>query len=614
MKKIKENLLLVITSLMCFVFILGCLSFSSKAATPQGTLIRGPEFNVALKSFTMNATLNWINEEKTIKRIEFTSQKPSLSTSKSVGENVTAYYDPAKASIYVYCPTKIIFPKQSSNILSYFTAVEAVEFNTDIDTSNVEDFYAMFNGCYKLKKLDVRKFNTSKAVSMMQMFSQCRSLQEIDVTGFNTSNVTDMFHMFGGCTSLKKLDLRNFNTSKVNRMASMFYGCMSLETLNLRSFDTSQVRNFSSMFSGCHSFRTLDLSNFNTSSATKMSRMFFGCIRLESVNLNSFNTSKVTEMYEMFRLCCTLKRLDLSKFDTSNVTKFNMMFHECDSLESLDLSSFVIKKGSNCKKMVYCYTIREIKSPRITEVAVPLNNFSTGDGAFALDDNNDGVPDNASIVKELPVASGSSRYIPYNTTCEIRYIPNAASTYTTIARVNRGANYTLPSFNYVVPEGKEFDRWNEGTPGTSIKMTRNIILRPIWKDKTTEQPNPSDSSEPAVNDPVTAVPADTKKAENIDLNQKTTKLSKLTAGKKSVTVTWKKQSQNIKGYEIQYSTDKNFKKNIKSVTINKAKATSKTIKKLKTHKKYYFRIRTFRKTGSKIVYSKWSKSKNIKIK
>ncbi|WP_081667787.1 fibronectin type III domain-containing protein [Butyrivibrio sp. WCD2001] len=82
---------------------------------------------------------------------------------------------------------------------------------------------------------------------------------------------------------------------------------------------------------------------------------------------------------------------------------------------------------------------------------------------------------------------------------------------------------------------------------------------------------------------------------------------RLTAKKNSVTLTWKKQTKSgIKGYEIQYSTDKQFKKDVKSVTVSKAKTTSKTIKKLKTGKKYYFRIRTY------ICQSLYSTSKSLK--
>lgn len=39
-----------------------------------------------------------------------------------------------------------------------------------------------------------------------------------------------------------------------------------------------------------------------------------------------------------------------------------------------------------------------------------------------------------------------------------------------------------------------------------------------------------------------------------------------------------------------------------------------TVKKLKAGKLYYVRIRTWKKAGSKIYYSKWSKVKKIKTK
>ena len=104
------------------------------------------------------------------------------------------------------------------------------------------------------------------------------------------------------------------------------------------------------------------------------------------------------------------------------------------------------------------------------------------------------------------------------------------------------------------------------------------------------------------------------KTENIDNKQKNTKISKVVSRKKSVTVSWKKQTKGITGYEIQYSTDKSFKNDVKKVTINKAKTTSKTIKKLTSKKKYYVRIRTFKKSGGEKVYSKWSKVKRVKVK
>lgn len=103
----------------------------------------------------------------------------------------------------------------------------------------------------------------------------------------------------------------------------------------------------------------------------------------------------------------------------------------------------------------------------------------------------------------------------------------------------------------------------------------------------------------------------------VDSKYKKASISKLSKGKKAITVKWKKVST-IKGYQIQLATDKKFKKNKKTVTISKQKTTKATVKKLKAKKKYYVRIRTYKNVkyqGKTIkVYSSWSKVKTIKTK
>ena len=95
---------------------------------------------------------------------------------------------------------------------------------------------------------------------------------------------------------------------------------------------------------------------------------------------------------------------------------------------------------------------------------------------------------------------------------------------------------------------------------------------------------------------------------------KGTTLSKVTNVKgKKMTVKWKKNAA-VNGYEVQYSTDKKFKKNVKKVTIGKSKTTSKTFSKLTKKKKYYVRIRTYQTVSKKKYYSKWSGVKNVTIK
>ena len=86
-----------------------------------------------------------------------------------------------------------------------------------------------------------------------------------------------------------------------------------------------------------------------------------------------------------------------------------------------------------------------------------------------------------------------------------------------------------------------------------------------------------------------------------------TKITSLKGQDATITIKWKKKS-NITGYQIQYSTNSNFKNNNKIIKIKKAKIVSKNITGLKASKKYYIRIRTYK--GKK--YSNWSKKKNIK--
>ena len=96
-------------------------------------------------------------------------------------------------------------------------------------------------------------------------------------------------------------------------------------------------------------------------------------------------------------------------------------------------------------------------------------------------------------------------------------------------------------------------------------------------------------------------------------NVKKSAISKLTPKKKSIVVKWKKVGGNVTGYRIEYSLKKNFK-NSKTVNVKGAAKTSYTIKKLKSKKKYYVRIRTYYKKGNVIYLSKWSKTKSTTVK
>ena len=102
----------------------------------------------------------------------------------------------------------------------------------------------------------------------------------------------------------------------------------------------------------------------------------------------------------------------------------------------------------------------------------------------------------------------------------------------------------------------------------------------------------------------------------IDLYE--TKISKITKDKKAFTVKWKKVTAAlgalyVDGYQIQYSTDKNFSKP-KTVTVKSYKNSLRVIRNLKSKKTYYVRIRTYAKLGKGKYYSDWSPRKKVKTK
>ena len=98
-----------------------------------------------------------------------------------------------------------------------------------------------------------------------------------------------------------------------------------------------------------------------------------------------------------------------------------------------------------------------------------------------------------------------------------------------------------------------------------------------------------------------------------------TAISKITGKSKGMTLKWKKNTKQVSGYQIQYSTTSKFKKGTTaSIYVKKASTTTRTIKKLTGKKKYYVRIRTYKTAkvnGKSIkIFSSWSPVKQVVTK
>lgn len=92
-------------------------------------------------------------------------------------------------------------------------------------------------------------------------------------------------------------------------------------------------------------------------------------------------------------------------------------------------------------------------------------------------------------------------------------------------------------------------------------------------------------------------------------------LSSSKSGSKAVlTAKWYRR-YGIKGYQVQYGLKKDYDSGKATIkTIDSNSTTSTTIGKLKKGKKYYVRVRTFKKVGGKTYHSAWSNKKSVTLK
>lgn len=200
--------------------------------------------------------------------------------------------------------------------------------------------------------------------------------------------------------------------------------------------------------------------------------------------------------------------------------------------------------------------------------------------------------------------------------CKVFYDEDAKDTYYSFINVNDSEDWLDIDYS------SDSSTWTAGGNNLIYIMCHSVITTiPVTVIPSTPVPNPTPAQPapapaqpaPAPSTSTSAPAAQTTAQPAAPKNNKKVKVASAKAGKKSVKVTWKKV-KGIKGYQIQYSTNKKFKKGNKTITVKSTKSTSATIKKLKSKKKYYVRMRTYKIVNGKKVYSAWSKAKSVKVK
>ena len=243
----------------------------------------------------------------------------------------------------------------------------------------------------------------------------------------------------------------------------------------------------------------------------------------------------------------------------------------------------------------------------------------------------------------LNVTDKSSKYVPFSTSFTLT-TDNVVAAYNNDVKApalvaakdvqaDDFANF-VKNIQKVSVNGKEYAASGKGsvklinTDGTLVTTadalkaegTYNIVVTATGYNKTLEftYTNKSDTTATKPSDATAATkPAATttatkpavKPVKKVTVKKQTAKVK---AGKKKLTVTWKKD-KNVSGYQIKIATKKNFK-GAKTYTVKSYKTYKKVIKKLKAKKKYFVKVRAYKTVGKSKVYGAYSAVRSCKVK
>lgn len=243
----------------------------------------------------------------------------------------------------------------------------------------------------------------------------------------------------------------------------------------------------------------------------------------------------------------------------------------------------------------------------------------------------------------LNVTDKSSKYVPFSTSFTLT-TDNVVAAYNNDVKApalvaakdvqaDDFANF-VKNIQKVSVNGKEYAASGKGavklinadgtlvTTADALKAegTYNIVVTATGYNKTLEftYTNKSDTTATKPSDATAATkPAATttatkpavKPVKKVTVKKQTAKVK---AGKKKLTVTWKKD-KNVSGYQIKIATKKNFK-GAKTYTVKSYKTYKKVIKKLKAKKKYFVKVRAYKTVGKSKVYGVYSAVRSCKVK
>ena len=480
----------------------------------------------------------------------------------------------------------IIIPDSVTNIGSYafwachsLTSIEIPNNVTDIGES-------AFQYCISLKSVILHDsiINIGNSV-----FSDCDSLESITIPGKVTSIGG---YVFMNCNRLTSITLPDSVTS-IGDYA--FYGCSGLKSITIPIGVKSIGEN---VFLQCSNLTDINVNSDNTQYSSDNGILF----NYDKTELIQYPQGKKETAYTIpenvtsigdcaFTFCESLTSITIPN---GMISIGRNAFTRCNGLISVTIPNSVISIGISA--FLYCDSLTEInidlgnkqyisqdgvlfnydkteliqypKGKKQTTYTVPSSVKSIGDGAFYHCDNLESI-----VIPNSVINMGEDVFESYYWEITIKcYKGSCAEQYA----IENGMKYEL------IGDNKTSSTISPQKPNDASK--NKITVSPINPKKITPNKNPA------------------KPAKVVNVKVKSKKTRKLN-------VSWKKVS-GATGYEVMYAKNNKFKGK-KTVKVKKNKVT---LKRLKSKKKYFVKVRAYKKANGNTYYGKWSKVVKKKAK
>lgn len=534
------------------------------------------------------------------------------------------------------------------------------------ETVKIEEMYGVFNCCYKLDKIILPKslkilgfynFNSTAITSITipenvtkigsEAFKDTK-LQEIVLSG-NVKTIDN--RAFENCQLLKYADI-----SGVEKLGDFaFAECINLETINL----TGVIYTGKQVFYECPNLKKI-LFTKEEKEAYISENEFKGNETIETIVVGN----SVTEIQDYAFADCT--NLQNAFIADSVTTIADTAFDNCDNLNIVcEENSYAVTYAKKNSIPYTTFVVAPIPDQQCTGRAITpeLNVSARGKSLKSGNDYTAVYSDNihpgvakvnviglgdysifAALVRFNIVGKEPTTQPPKPTekptaTKPATTKPTSTKPATTKKPITTKPTTTKNSTAKPVTTKPITTEKSTTKPATTKKLTtKPTTARPQKTTKptvtapTTENKKHSEADSHATQNPTAAQKPSEKQNTQADFKTttkkvklkskktalkkpKSTYIKKIKGTKKTFKLYWKKIN-GVSGYQIQYSTDRRFKKSRKTVTVKGSKRSAKTFKRIKKNKKHYVRVRTYKnyKRNGKVVkvYSNWSKVKRVR--